>query len=404
MPLVTDLDLPEFDYLDPTLKGARFHDVLKELHRKSWLARSAFGYFVFDRRVVADLLRDRELASPLRNFLQLLGITDQAWLDWRLKGAVQAAIGSDHSKLRQAVAAAFTPRAIDRLRGSIREKIGVLWRDIAPRGRCEFVSDFALRLPAMAIADLLGVPQEHERLARWSAEMGRMYDLGDPHAPAAVMAATKESHEFVVEALAERMAGGGDDLLSALAVAVGQGKLSRDECAMLAIDVIQGGTKTTAAQLGHLMRLFVEHPAQWNILKERPALVSQATEEVLRFEPIAPFDPRMMSRERNIEDVTFPPGALVFAVIARANRDPDLFDNPDTFDITVERKEEHLSFAPGFRYCLGAALARVEIEETLSFLRGHMHDPRADGEMEYGSPTAGIYSMKALPICFRAQT
>ena len=166
MPLVTDLDLPEFDYLDPALRGPRFHEVLKELHQKSWLARSSFAYFVFDRRVIAELLRDRQLASPLRAFLQLLGITDQGWLDWRLKGAVQSAVGSDHSKLRHAAAAAFTPKAIDRLRRSMREMIAALWRQISARGRCEFVSDYALRLPAMAIAELLGVPAEQERLAR----------------------------------------------------------------------------------------------------------------------------------------------------------------------------------------------------------------------------------------------
>ena len=110
---------------------------------------------------------------------------------------------------------------------------------------------------------------------------------------------------------------------------------------MLAIDVIQGGTKTTAAQLGHMMRLFVEHPDQWKILAKQPELARRATEEVLRFEPIAPLDPRMISQERDFNGVTFPAGSLVFACIATANRDPELFKNPDTFDITAERQEEH---------------------------------------------------------------
>jgi cytochrome P450 len=404
MPLVTDLDLPEFDYLDPALRGPRFHEVLKELHQKSWLARSSFAYFVFDRRVIAELLRDRQLASPLRAFLQLLGITDQGWLDWRLKGAVQSAVGSDHSKLRHAAAAAFTPKAIDRLRRSMREMIAALWRQISARGRCEFVSDYALRLPAMAIAELLGVPAEQERLARWSIAMGRMYDLGDPDAPAAVVAATEEARAFVVDVLVERAKNPGEDLLSALAVAGERtAKLTREECAILAIDMIQGGTKTTAAQLGHMMRLFVEYPEQWELLRERPILVAQATEEVLRYEPIAPLDPRMISKECEINGVTFRSGSLVFACIARANRDPALFENPETFDVTVERKEEHFTFAPGFRYCLGANLARAEIQETLSFLLPRIAALRADGEMEFGSPTAGIYAMKAVPVTFESR-
>jgi cytochrome P450 len=403
MPLVSDLDVPEFDFSDAALHGARFHEILKSPHQKSWLARSPFAYFVFDRRVVAEILRDRSLASPLRRWLQLVGITDPAWLDWRLNGAVQAAMGPEHAKLRQAVAAFFTPRAIDRLRSTIRRMVSRLWDDIAPRGRCDFVADYALRLPSMAIAELLGVPDEHERLARWSTEMGRMYDLGNPDAPAAVVAATKEAHDFVCEALGERARRPGDDLLSALAAAGdGGGRMSRDESAMLAIDVIQGGTKTTAAQLGHLMRLFVEHPEQWRLLAERPDLAASATEELLRFEPIAPFDPRMVPDERVINGVTFPAETLLFACIATANRDAELFARPDTFDVSAEREAEHFSFAPGMRYCLGASLARAEIEETLSFLPARMRGLQADGAMEFGSPTAGIYAMRAVPVAFTA--
>jgi cytochrome P450 len=401
MPLVTELDLPEFDFLDPTLTGARFHDVLGDLHRRSWIARSPFGYFVFDRKVVDEMLRDRSLASPLRRWLQLVGITDPAWLDWRLKGAVQAAMGADHTKLRQAVAAAFTPKAIGRLRMSIRRMAERLWEEIAPRGRCDFVVDYALRLPGMAIAELLGVPAEHERLARWSTQMGRMFDLGDPEAAEAVIAATGETHAFVIETLAERESRSADDLHSVLAAASsGEGRLTRDECAMLVIDLIQGGTKTTAAQLGHLMRLFVEHPDQWQVLKDRPDLASRATEEVLRFEPMASFDPRLVPEDREINGVTFPAGSLVFACIATANRDPSLFARPDEFNVAAERDAEHFSFAPGMRYCLGASLARAEIEETLAFLPSRMRELHADGEMRFGAPSAGIYAMRAVPIAF----
>lgn len=401
MPLVTDLDLPEFDYLDPTLTGARFHEVLEGLHRRSWIARSPFAYFVFDRKVVDEMLRDRSLASPLRRWLQLVGITDPAWLDWRLKGAVQAAMGADHAKLRQAVAPSFTPKAIARLRSSICRIVAHLWEEIASRGRCDFVADYALRLPGMAIAELLGVPEEHERLARWSTEMGRMFDLGSPDAAAAVIEATREAHEFVVAVLAERERHPGEDLLSNLAAAsAGEGRLTRDECAMLVIDLIQGGTKTTAAQLGHLMRLFVEHPDQWRLLRDRPDLAPRATDEVLRFEPMGPFDPRLVPEDREINGVTFPAGSLVFACIATANRDATLFARPDEFDVTAERAVEHFSFAPGMRYCLGASLARAEIEETLAFLPSRMRDPRADGEMKFGAPSAGIYAMHSVPVAF----
>jgi cytochrome P450 len=228
-----------------------------------------------------------------------------------------------------------------------------------------------------------------------------MYDLGDPEAPAAVVAATNEVRAFLEEVVEERRRRPGDDLISALVRSAEEdGPLETDECVMLAIEVIQGGTKTTAAQLGHMMRLFTEHPEQWRLLGSRPDLAEKATEEVLRFEPIVPFDPRTIPSQREISGVTFPSGSLVFACIATANRDPVLFPDPDRFDITADRTEESFAFGLGRRYCLGASLARAEIQETLAFLPSRMLDLRLEGEAEFGSPTAGIYAMKAVPLSF----
>jgi cytochrome P450 len=126
----------------------------------------------------------------------------------------------------------------------------------------------------------------------------------------------------------------------------------------------------------------------------------KVVDEMLCFEPMAPFDPRLVPEDREINGVTFPAGSLVFACIATANRDATLFARPDELDVTAERAVEHFSFAPGMRYCLGASLARAEIEETLAFLPSRMRDPRPDGEMKFGAPSAGIYAMRSVPVAF----
>jgi cytochrome P450 len=225
-----------------------------------------------------------------------------------------------------------------------------------------------------------------------------MYDMADPSAAEAVVRATNEVHDFVANIVKERRRDPGSDVISVLAEISAEGeRLSNDECATLVVEMIQGGTHTTAAQLGHAMRLFLEYPNQWALLASRPELAASAAEEVLRFEPAAPFNLRQMDRDRELRGITFPAGALVFVSIASANRDPAVFADPDRFDITIERKEEHLTFALGRHYCLGASLARAELQETLAFLPPRMPNLQPDGELIYGSIN-GLYGMKSVAV------
>jgi cytochrome P450 len=398
--LVSDLDLPEFDYFDPTLRGGRLYQVLKELRSRHWVARLPFGWLVLDRQVTIDLLRDPALAAPLRTLFELIGIRDEEWLRRRVNEALESTTGETHARLRRIVNPAFTPKRIDALRPAMRKRIESLWETLAAKRRFDFVADYARKLPAMAIADLLGLPDEHERLERWSWEMTRMYDMADPTAATGVVRATNETLEFVADIVEERRRHPGSDVISVLAEVSAEGdRLSNEECATLIVEMIQGGTHTTAAQLGHAMRVFLEHPGQWQLLARRPELAANATEEILRFESAVPFNLRQMDSDRDLRGITFPAGALVFVSIASANRDPDVFDDPDRFDIEAERKEEHLTFALGSHYCLGVSLARAELQETLAFLPRLMPKPEADGDMVYGSIN-GLYGMTSVPVRF----
>ena len=399
MQAAADLDLPVLDHADPELRGERFHAVLGGLARRSWLGRTDLGFVVLEREAVMALLRDRRLAFPAVQLLELQGITEGPVYDRTAKG-LMARHGEDHARLRRIVSPAFRPKATDRLRPHLHELLEELWAGIAPAGGCDFVDAVATRLPSMVIAELLGLPGEADRLAQWSADLQAVFDM-DGDERARVETAYLDVYGYVEGLLAERRARPGPDLISTLASLEQDGdRLSDDECVTLVCSVIAGGTDTTAAQLSHAMRLFVEHPDQWDLLARRAELAPAAAAEVLRFEPITPFTARLALDEVELNDVAFPPGSVLFACAATANRDPDVFADPDRFDITADRgTAQLLTFGFGSHFCLGANLARAEIAETLGFLARRMRSPQFAGEPVFGTPT-GIYPMESLPLRF----
>ena len=165
----------------------------------------------------------------------------------------------------------------------------------------------------------------------------------------------------------------------------------------LVLNVLVGGVDTTQSQLAHALRLFAGHPDQWQRLADQPELAPQAVEEVLRFEPITPFTARIATEDVVFRDITFPAGTVVLVCAFTGNRDGE----PDAFDITAERKHKPLTFGAGVHYCLGANLARAELQEALTFLAPRTPGLALDGEPEYGT-IDGIYGLDALPIRWSA--
>ena len=162
----------------------------------------------------------------------------------------------------------------------------------------------------------------------------------------------------------------------------------------LVLNVIAGGIDTTQAQLSHAMRLFAAYPDQWQALREQPELVGRAVEEVVRAEPITPFTARICLRPVEHRGVLFPEGTIVAVCAERANREQA---SGEDFDITVERDERLLTFGAGPHFCLGANLARAELQEALAFLAPRMPGLAADGPAVLGG-VEGIYGVESLPL------
>jgi cytochrome P450 len=176
------------------------------------------------------------------------------------------------------------------------------------------------------------------------------------------------------------------------------------ECINLVFNVLVGGVDTSQSQLAHTIRLLAEHPDQWARLVEDPSLAERAVDEGLRYEPITPFTARITTEEVGFRDVTFPEGTIVMVCAFTGNRDLDDGqsgpDGPDSFDITADRgRARELTFGAGVHYCLGANLARAELQEALVFLAHRLTCLELDGEPVYES-ISGIYGLAELPIRF----
>jgi cytochrome P450 len=412
MTAVAELELPSFDYTDAALRGPRFHEAMRELREQGWLATGPFGYMVLDREAGELFLRTRSAIFPGMKIAEIFGVTEGPLYE-QMRRNILHVNGPDHSRLRSLVNPALSPRAVERYRPAMRGFLTALLADAVAAGRaggdgavsCEFVEAFAKPYPSLAIATVMGAPLEDApRLHHWSNWIQRQFDAVSMSTEVEqITEAVKEFYEYAEGLLRARREDPRDDLISKLIAAEEEGeRLSDVECINLVFNVLVGGVDTSQSQLAHAIRLLAEHPDQWDALVADPTLASAAVEEALRYEPITPFTARITTEDVEFRDVQFPEGTVVMVCAFTANRDLGEDGGPagDRFDITADRANARpLTFGAGVHYCLGANLARVELQEGLAFLSQHLHGLALDGEPVYEG-VSGIYGLAELPVTF----
>jgi cytochrome P450 len=396
MNLVSDLDLPAFDYAAPDFSADRFHAQLAGIRQHGWLATSPLAYIVLDHDAGEFFLRSRKTAFPGRQIAGFFGVTSGPLAE-HIDANILNLSGEHHRRLRALVGPALTPRAADRWRPVMRTCLEQLWERVAARRRCDFAAAVAQPYPSLVIAAVLGAPAEDAwRLQAWSAWVQRQFDIRALELNAAdIERAVTEVQAYVTGLLEARQAAPGDDLISALLAARDQGdRLSAAECVQLVVNLVAGGIDTTAGQLAHAIRIFAGHPGQWERLASDPGLAPRAVDEVLRFEPVTPFTARICLEQVEFRDVIFPAGTIVAVCAERANREAQ---DGERFDITAERPGRALTFGAGAHYCLGANLARAELEEALAFLAPRAPGLALDGPPQLGG-IEGVYGTDKLPV------
>jgi cytochrome P450 len=276
----------------------------------------------------------------------------------------------DHTRLRALVNKAFTPRAVERLAPRIRRIIGELLDPVAGGEGFDLIEAFAGPLPVIVIAEMLGIdPADRDDFKRWSELDVRTFNpfLSDEER-ATVSSALGERDAYLRRVLARRRAEPREDLLSALIAAEEAGdRLDDDEIVTMCELLLVAGNVTTTDLIGNGVWILLRHPAELDKLRADPSLIDNAVEEILRFESPVVQSVRIPTADFAIRGCPVRRGESVVVFLTAANRDPEVYPEPDRFDVT-RRDVHHQSFGGGVHFCLGAPLARLEARLAIGAL------------------------------------
>lgn len=365
-----------------------------------WLDEKSSRWYVFRYADVRTVITDYNLFSseprqpvPVRNLLTM--------------------DPPQHHQYRSLVSSAFTPRALDRLRGRIAEITQELLDTVRPVGKIDLVESIAYPLPATIIAELLGVPASDRPLFKrladalfslqsGNAESNQSEDKqhDDPEKQRLALA-LKEMFDYFGGMLEERKRAPRDDLMSNLLAAEVDGEhLSREDTISFCNLLLLAGHVTTTSLLSQAIRCLDEHPEALARLRKEPELMPGAIEEVVRY--ASPFwgAGRATRAPVTIAGVTIPEDAAVFSWLASANRDSEHFPEPERFDIT-RTPNRHLAFGHGIHFCIGAPLARMEAAIALPIIIEQLPDlhlVRQEPLPLFGGHT--LFGFKSLPVEF----
>ena len=399
---VNDLELPEIEMFGLGRDEARAK--FAEARKQHWLARMPLGFMVIQHPDVVALLRDRRFHSAVGMVAAMAGVVDEEFSERRQRSILNME-GDEHARLRRLVAPAFTPKSADRLRPFMREVVNGLVDQVADQGRCELVTDICEPYPIPIICELLGAPKEDWKLfSAWATDIFRVFNNDLANDLPKIKAAFEELDDYVHHMIDERRRATSppDDLLSDLIAAEDAGdRLSSEELVMMTEAVLMAGTDTTRNQLACAVALFTDHPDQWQRLAEDPSLAPQAVEECMRFLGAVRGTARIASEDIEYRDVLFPQGTFVAIGLTAANFDPNAMGaDAEDFDITVKRPSPQMTFGSGIHHCLGASLARAELQEALPLLARRMPDLHVDGPITWKPNAVGIFGPEHLPVTF----
>jgi cytochrome P450 len=278
--------------------------------------------------------------------------------------------GADHTRLRRLVSAALDPRRVRNLRRRIEGLVDELLDAVANQGRMDFLADLAVPLPVHMIAELLGWPsEERHRLRPWSAQIVRLYEKDHSEEDEdRAETATREFAQALAELAERRRTDPQDDLISALVTICDQGdRLTPDELISTCMLLLNAGHEATVNAAGNGLLALLRHPEQLARLRAEPSTIPTAIEEMLRFDAPLQLFHRFVLEDFQYGEIAFAKGDTIGLLFGSGNRDPEAFERADEFDV-ARQPNRHLAFGVGTHFCLGAPLARLELEVLFTAL------------------------------------
>jgi cytochrome P450 len=348
--------------------------------------------FSVDRRR-ADVVRENAERLPLELLGEAGGLRSMLIMD-----------APDHTRVRGLVAKAFTPRRVAALRPRIEAIVDELLAQVQSRGRMDLIEDFAAPLPAIVIAELLGVPAEdHRQFKQWSSQLVSGLASANPlETLARVQRGLEPLLAYLRGIIAERRREPRDDLISAM-IAAQEERDALSDAELLATSnlLLVAGHETTTNLIGNGLLALLRHPGELARLREESGLLRGGIEELLRWDSPVQATVRIATEECELGGQRIRPGALVVCGIGAANRDPAAFAEPERLDVgRVEN--HHLSLGFGSHFCLGAPLARLEAELAFGALLDRLPGLRLAAERLEFRPNPILRGLRALPVEFDA--
>jgi cytochrome P450 len=364
------------------------------------------GMWVLTRYAdVAAVLRDERFSSRRALFERILATLPDGQVPPILSRATRTMLFSDppdHTRLRNLVNKAFTPRVVEGLRPRLERIVAELIDAVGANGRMDLIEDVALPLPIIAIAELLGVPAaDRAMLKQWSDDIAVIVDgtIALDRLEALDRGA-RGLEVYLRGVFAERRAHPRDDLVSGLVMAREHGDvLSEEELLGTCMLLLVAGHETTVNLIGNGMLALLRHPEAMARLRDDRSLSSAAIEELLRYDSPVQLVTRTAREDLEIGGKRIAKGQEVVLVLGAANRDPARFVEPDRLDL-ARVDNRHLAFGHGIHFCLGAPLARLEAQITIGALLRRLprlHLVTAAVEWSDGFVLRGL---KALPLAF----
>jgi unspecific monooxygenase len=379
------------DLTDPQVVADPYPFFAEERRRGplAWHEQSG-GYLTFDHATAGAVLRDRRLGRLWSDRLPAARFEPFNLLHRNQMMENEPPV---HTRLRRLVVGAFNRGHVERLRPRVRELARRLLDEVDPDG-FDVVGEYAEPLPVLVIAELLGVDAElAPRLRAWSQAIVRMYEV----APSEQVQddAVRAADEFAeaIRELARRRAGDPrDDLVSDLVAAQdGDARLTEDEVVASAVLLLNAGHEASVNVFGNGLVAMLRSGR-----RPTPGQVPTCVEEMLRFDSALQLFERTATQPVPLGDVVVEPGQKVAALLGAANRDPAVFDDPDTF-LPTRDPNPHLAFGAGLHFCLGAPLARVELVESLGLLLRRLPDLALAGDPEPRG-TFVLRGFRAVPL------
>ncbi|XYH99926.1 alpha/beta fold hydrolase [Sorangium sp. So ce1128] len=415
---------PLFDPFDPDFLRDPY-PAYARLRREAPVHFSSLSMWIVTRfRDVAASLRDPRLSSDSRNAEEqpgrrLLagqrGMSPSALSSWvrretstpvtRIINNMMPTLDPPrHTRIRALVAKAFTPAIVERSRQQIRQEVEALMARARAKGETDLIQDLALPLPIRAISRVLGLPVEDASMLRaWADTLTPVFDhLLEREAFERANEVVLTFIDYIRTEVERRKRAPADDLLTLLGQAEVDGeRLTPDETVANAISFFLAGFETTSGALGNAILALHRNPDQRELLRASPALVPAAVEELLRFDTSVPAVLRTALQDIELGGRTIRRGAPVLLMLAAANRDPDEFPDPDRLD--VRRKlNRHFAFGQGHHFCIGAPLARIQLQEAVRQVCCEADDLRVIEEGIAWQSTMAVRSLARLPVRFGA--